>query len=68
MTAAQPTGKPAADFAKGLAGVIAGQTSICSLDGTLRYRGYDIERLATAGGLPPAARRTAEPHRTRRLP
>ena len=49
MTAAQPTGKPAADFAKGLAGVIAGQTSICSLDGTLRYRGYDIEPLATAG-------------------
>ena len=49
MTAAQPTGKPAADFAKGLAGVNAGQTSICSLDGTLRYRGYDIERLATAG-------------------
>ena len=49
MTAAQPTGKPAADFAKGLAGVIAGQTSSCSLDGTLRYRGYDIERLATAG-------------------
>lgn len=49
MTAAQPTGKPAADFAKGLAGVIAGQTSICSLDGTLRYRGYDIEPLAAAG-------------------
>ena len=49
MTAAQSTGKPAADFAKGLAGVIAGQTSICSLDGTLRYRGYDIEPLATAG-------------------
>lgn len=49
MTPAQPTGKPAADFAKGLAGVIAGQTSICSLDGTLRYRGYDIEPLATAG-------------------
>ena len=49
MTAAQPTGKPAADFAKGLAGVIAGQTSICSLDGTLRYRGYDIEPLATTG-------------------
>ena len=49
MTAAQPTGKPAADVAKGLAGVIAGQTSICSLDGTLRYRGYDIEPLATAG-------------------
>ena len=49
MTAAQPTGKPAADFAKGLAGVIAGQTSICSLDGTLRYHGYDIEPLATAG-------------------
>jgi citrate synthase len=49
MTSAQPTGKPTADFAKGLAGVIAGQTSICSLDGTLRYRGYDIEPLATAG-------------------
>ena len=49
MTAAQSTGKPAADFAKGHAGVIAGQTSICSLDGTLRYRGYDIEPLATAG-------------------
>jgi citrate synthase len=29
--------------------VIAGQTSICSLDGTLRYRGYDIEPLALAG-------------------
>jgi citrate synthase len=41
--------KPATDFAKGLAGVIAGQTAICSLDGTLRYRGYPIEPLATAG-------------------
>jgi citrate synthase len=40
---------PAADFAKGLAGVVAGTTAICSLDGTLRYRGYDIEPLARAG-------------------
>ena len=37
------------EFAKGLAGVVAGQTSICSLEGTLRYRGYDIEPLARAG-------------------
>jgi citrate synthase len=40
---------PTTEFAKGLAGVIAGQTSICSLDGTLRYRGYAIEPLAAAG-------------------
>jgi citrate synthase len=37
------------DFAKGLAGVVAGQTSICSLTDGLRYRGYDIEPLARAG-------------------
>ncbi len=47
MTA--PLTRPAAEFAKGLAGVIAGQTSICSLDGTLRYRGYDIDPLASVG-------------------
>ena len=41
--------KPAADFAKGLAGIVAGQTAVCSLAGTLRYRGYDIEPLARAG-------------------
>ena len=47
MTAATP---PAgADFAKGLAGVVAGRTAISSLEGTLRYRGYDIEPLAAAG-------------------
>jgi citrate synthase len=40
---------PAADFAKGLAGIVAGQTAICSLAGTLRYRGYEIEPLARAG-------------------
>ncbi len=40
---------PPADFAKGLAGIVAGQTAICSLDGTLRYRGYPIEPLAKAG-------------------
>lgn len=37
------------DFAKGLAGVTAGQTAICSLQDGLRYRGYDIEPLARAG-------------------
>jgi citrate synthase len=45
MTAAPAA---AADVAKGLAGVVAGSTSICSLAGTLRYRGYDIEPLAAA--------------------
>ena len=44
-----PPATPATDFAKGLAGVVAGRTAICSLDGTLRYRGYDIEPLARAG-------------------
>jgi citrate synthase len=37
------------EFAKGLAGVTAGRTAICSLEGGLRYRGYDIEPLARAG-------------------
>ena len=50
MAASEPASPaPAATataFAKGLAGVIAGQTAICSLDGTLRYRGYAIEDLA----------------------
>ncbi len=32
---------------RGLAGVTAGRTAICSLDGTLRYRGYDIADLVT---------------------
>jgi citrate synthase len=53
MAASEPASPaPAATataFAKGLAGVIAGQTAICSLDGTLRYRGYAIEPLAAAG-------------------
>ena len=43
------TSQTATEFAKGLAGVIAGRTAICSLDGTLRYRGYAIEPLAAAG-------------------
>ncbi|NDH93495.1 MAG: citrate synthase [Planctomycetia bacterium] len=30
---------------RGLAGVTAGRTAICSLKGTLRYRGYDIADL-----------------------
>jgi citrate synthase len=37
------------DFARGLAGVVAGKTAICSLDGDLRYRGYSIAPLAEAG-------------------
>ena len=36
-------------FARGLAGVVAGRTAICSLEGDLRYRGYAIEPLARAG-------------------
>ena len=46
MTAPAPA---TTEFAKGLAGIVAGQTAICSLSGTLRYRGYDIEPLARAG-------------------
>jgi citrate synthase len=38
-----------AEFAKGLAGVTAGRTAICSLADGLRYRGYDIEPLARVG-------------------
>lgn len=52
MTASASVTAPAptpTDFAKGLAGIVAGQTAICSLSGTLRYRGYDIEPLARAG-------------------
>jgi citrate synthase len=61
----------AGDFARGLAGVVAGRTAICSLDGDLRYRGYSIEPLALAGDfeevaylllhgeLPTAAERSA---------
>jgi citrate synthase len=39
---------PADAFARGLAGIVAGRTAICSLDGDLRYRGYAIEPLARA--------------------
>ena len=39
----------ASEFARGLAGIVAGRTAICSLDGDLRYRGYSIEPLALAG-------------------
>jgi len=42
-------GKDIPDFSKGLAGIVAGRTAICSLDGNLRYRGYSIESLATNG-------------------
>jgi len=43
------TPAPPGDFARGLAGVVAGRTAICSLDGDLRYRGYSIDPLARAG-------------------
>ena len=39
----------ASEFARGLAGIVAGRTAICSLDGDLRYRGYSIEPLALTG-------------------
>ena len=46
---ASPTKPEASDVARGLAGVVAGRTAICSLDGDLRYRGYAIGPLAEAG-------------------
>ena len=47
----QPSATPAAgtEFAKGLAGIVAGRTAISSLDGDLRYRGYSVGPLAAAG-------------------
>jgi len=48
MSAPAPTSAPDA-FARGLAGIVAGRTAICSLEGDLRYRGYAIEPLARAG-------------------
>ena len=33
------------DAASGLAGITAGRTSICSLEQTLRYRGYAVSDL-----------------------
>ena len=41
--------KSQAAFAKGLEGVVAGETKICFLDGIrgkLLFRGYDIKHLA----------------------
>jgi citrate synthase len=50
MTAPSPRpGQGTEDFARGLAGVVAGKTAICSLDGDLRYRGFSILPLAEAG-------------------
>ncbi|MFM8734263.1 MAG: citrate/2-methylcitrate synthase [Pirellulales bacterium] len=49
MAATQPPSGTATAFAKGLAGIVAGQTAICSLDGALRYRGYGIGPLAAVG-------------------
>ena len=45
-TSARPSSD---DFARGLAGIVAGRTAICSLEGDLRYRGYAIEPLARVG-------------------
>jgi citrate synthase len=49
MTASTPAADR--DFARGLAGIVAGRTAICSLEGDLRYRGYSIEPLALAGSF-----------------
>jgi len=49
MTAPAPSADR--DFARGLAGIVAGRTAICSLEGDLRYRGYSIEPLALAGSF-----------------
>ena len=50
MTAPSPRPSQGTDdFARGLAGIVAGKTAICSLDGDLRYRGYSIAPLAEAG-------------------
>ena len=46
---APPRPSSADDFARGLAGIVAGRTAICSLEGNLRYRGYAIDALAEAG-------------------
>ena len=74
---ATPTKPEASDVARGLAGVVAGRTAICSLDGDLRYRGYAIGPLAEAGDfeevaflllhgeLPSSAERAAFSHRLR---
>jgi citrate synthase len=40
---------PADAVSRGLAGVVAGRTAICSLAGDLRYRGYAIGPLAETG-------------------
>ncbi len=46
MATASPS-KPAADFSKGLEGVIAGDTAICCIEqDQLIYRGYDIHDLS----------------------
>jgi len=51
MTAAPSPATAAGEFARGLAGIVAGRTAICSLEGDLRYRGYAIEPLARAGNF-----------------
>jgi citrate synthase len=41
------TAAPASDLAKGLQGIIAGETSVCSIEqGGLWYRGYEIHDLS----------------------
>ena len=51
MTTSSPSSSSAGELARGLAGVVAGRTAICSLEGDLRYRGYSIEPLALAGNF-----------------
>ncbi|NBV47055.1 MAG: citrate synthase [Planctomycetia bacterium] len=77
MTTAADNTRGDAGLARGLAGVVAGRTAICSLDGDLRYRGYGIEPLARAadfedvahlllhGELPTAAQHRAFAERIR---
>lgn len=44
---AKPAAKPDADFAKGLEGIVAGESAICNIEqDKLMYRGYDIHDLA----------------------
>ncbi len=46
MATASPA-KPSADFAKGLEGIVAGETDICCIEqDQLIYRGYDIHDLS----------------------
>ena len=49
LRATKPAGRDGAAFAKGLAGIVAGQTAICSLDGTSAIAATRSSRSAAAG-------------------